>query len=188
MQQGGGKLFAQRDVGWLKKWLASHQDETGHFNPQPYQQLAGVLDKYGYFSKAREIRYEAQERRLAIASSWGYAWLWIKKWTIGYGYYPWRAAIGLFILALLAAVVVHCSKLKPELGYQKDHFASVNFCSGCLSSFWYGVDTTIPVVRLNYDNQPIALPAWASIFLNILRFWGFFLASMLAAALAGLVQ
>lgn len=54
---GGGGPMAQREVAWLKWWLRRHRP----FSPQPYKQLAQVLDKAGQPEKARDIRHAASE-------------------------------------------------------------------------------------------------------------------------------
>ena len=93
-------------------WLQKHQP----YSPQPYEQLASVMQKAGYKSVATAILYESQRRerrekasrwRLAWrrqTASWGswawlrhqtasgmqLVWLWAEQVVIGYGYYNFR--------------------------------------------------------------------------------------------------
>jgi hypothetical protein len=86
-----------RDAKTRLRWLGRQEP----FRPKPYRQLAKVLRETGDDSGARRVLFEMEcRRRQAEDRSW-YArlWGWLLKWTIGYGFYPWRALVGLVFLA-----------------------------------------------------------------------------------------
>jgi hypothetical protein len=63
------------------------------FHPQPYQQLADAFRKDGRDEEMREtLIVKEQERRRML---WWPDRLWssMMRWTIGYGYRPWRAVV-----------------------------------------------------------------------------------------------
>lgn len=79
-------------------WLARLKS----FTPQPYRQLANVLEDEDDHVGARRVLYEmagirSQENQDNFARSWNF----ILKYAIGYGYYPSRALLCLLGLAIL---------------------------------------------------------------------------------------
>jgi hypothetical protein len=108
---GKGKLFldgfvyghisgnSPRDAKTRIRWLERQEP----FTPKPYRQLAKVLRETGDDSGARKVLFEMEcRRRQAGGRSW-YArlWGWVLKWTIGYGFYPWRALGWLVLLTVV---------------------------------------------------------------------------------------
>jgi hypothetical protein len=91
-----------RETSWFKAWLASQED----YSPQPYKQLANILEKMGHKEKAKEILYTGKERERHEASVADWILLTGSKWTIGYSYYYGRiiywiagtTAVGMIIL------------------------------------------------------------------------------------------
>jgi hypothetical protein len=88
-----------RDAKTRFRWLERQE----HFTPKPYRQLAKVLRETGDDSGARKVLFEMERRRRQDEDRSWYSrlWGWVLRLTIGYGIYPWRALVG---LALLAAV------------------------------------------------------------------------------------
>jgi hypothetical protein len=88
-----------RDAKTRLRWL-ERQDP---FRPKPYRQLAKVLREAGDDGGARKVLFEMERRRRkAEGRSW-HARLWgsVLKWTIGYGFYPWRALGWLVLLTIV---------------------------------------------------------------------------------------
>jgi hypothetical protein len=88
-----------RDAKTRLRWLERQEP----FTPKPYRQLAKVLRETGDDSGARRVLFEMEcRRRQAGGRSW-YArlWGWGLKWTIGYGFYPWRALGWLVLLTVV---------------------------------------------------------------------------------------
>jgi len=88
-----------RDAKTRLRWL-ERQDP---FTPKPYRQLAKVLREAGDDSGARKVLFEMERRRRQVEDrSWhARLWGWALEWTIGYGFYPWRAIIGLALLTIV---------------------------------------------------------------------------------------
>ena len=109
---GKGKLFldgfvyehisgnSPRDAKTRLTWLG----RQGPFTPKPYRQLAKVLREAGDHTGARKVLFEMERRRREVEDRTWYTWLWgrVLKWTIGYGFYPWRALAWLVLLTALA--------------------------------------------------------------------------------------
>src|SRR4029434_6065297 len=68
----------------LTDWLSRQRQYT----PQPYEQLASVLQKTGYKSLATRILYESKTREQSQTRYWR-SWLMLElqRILIGYGYY-----------------------------------------------------------------------------------------------------
>ena len=88
-----------RDAKTRLRWL-ERQDP---FRPKPYRQLAKVLREAGDDRGARRVLFEMEcRRRQEEDRSWyERLWGWLLKWTIGYGFYPWRALGWLVLLTAL---------------------------------------------------------------------------------------
>ena len=90
--QEGDPPYA-RGSDWFIRWLEADRS----FSPQPYWQLARVLEDAGHENMAGDVRYEGRERErselgLTEARWWGLSALYA---TIGYGY-GWRFFRGLY--------------------------------------------------------------------------------------------
>jgi hypothetical protein len=78
--------MSERPANWFEGWLKRQK----HYTPQPFEQLALVLQSQGEAEKAKDIRCDSwadddrpgYARKIAMFLSWAF---------IGYGYQPWRA-------------------------------------------------------------------------------------------------
>ena len=77
------------------------------YSPQPYEQLAAVLERMGHDAAARRIRIERQRQRRRYGQLPRYhrGWSWLLDVTIRYGWEPWRAVIGGVAVAALGALI-----------------------------------------------------------------------------------
>jgi hypothetical protein len=83
---------APRDAVARLHWIALQSRSD---NPQPYQHLAAVMRKSGYYSDARKVLL-AKEREAARQE--GFWWYWLGS-IIGYGYEPTRAVwLGILVI------------------------------------------------------------------------------------------
>jgi len=111
-----------------KIWLAK-QPPADDFTPQPYRQLAKVLDEMGYESEAREVRIEMNDRLRRkkktvenenaedkhkktfsklyniIRTRKRQLWLRIAKLLFGYGYKPFRVLNWALLILIIGAVI-----------------------------------------------------------------------------------
>ncbi|WP_344868588.1 hypothetical protein [Amycolatopsis ultiminotia] len=92
-------------------WLRLLRGGTPFYAAQPYQQLAAAHRAAGHDDQARRVLL-AQRRdqvlRRAITSRAERAWVRFTGLTLGYGYQPWRALIGL-VAAIAVSVVLACA-------------------------------------------------------------------------------
>lgn len=105
-----------------REWLQLLRDGTPHYAAQPYQQLAAIHRAAGHDGDARRIliaQRRDQIRRNAITGRAERTWARLTGLTLGYGYQPWRALLGLsatVITAVLLALVLgaHGGLARPQ--------------------------------------------------------------------------
>jgi sRNA-binding regulator protein Hfq len=178
---------APKDAKSRIEWLNRQGDER--FWPGPYEQLAKVLEKMGHYEDAKKIRIE-KERKMTELGDFGWwtrFWRDVLRFTIGYGYRPWRALwfIGGFILfgfmvfrsGHKAGVIVHAG----EKTYNK------------FNALVYSIEKFVPVVNLSMAKYwiPDASKRWGAIircymWLHII--FGWILTTLLIVGLTGLVK
>jgi len=137
------------------KWLRGHP--SGHFLPQPYEQLAAVLRKMGLDEDARDVMI-AKNQEHARYVQWRPEWLWYGFFghLIGYGYSPWTAfGISLIVIVFgwwLFQRGYRRGLVTPtgdaEYAIQKDgaHVFSHDYPK--FNSFVYSLETFVPLVKL----------------------------------------
>jgi hypothetical protein len=91
----------------VKAWTEELRNETRAYAAQPYQQLAAACRAAGQDRQAREVliaqrKHETKRGGLGPVVK---AWAHITDWTIGYGWKPWKALIGLTIVVVVAVVI-----------------------------------------------------------------------------------
>ncbi|HBT40908.1 MAG TPA: hypothetical protein DIW51_01980 [Rhodospirillaceae bacterium] len=88
-------------LGWIER------QPPGEFTPQPYEQAIKVYREAGHLADAREMGIAKEDAyRKQGGLGWGHrAWLWFAKWTIAYGYKPWRALAWIFFAVMLAWMI-----------------------------------------------------------------------------------
>jgi uncharacterized protein YjbI with pentapeptide repeats len=162
--------MAVRRAEWWADWLARQKE----FSPQPYEQLAFVLQKLGQKDKAKDILYEAKDRERYKAQPLGKTWLTMQKWFIGYGYriyYAWAWVLGFVV----AGVVV--LQLSGEGRRNNMPFGIA-----------YSIDMLLPVIHLRDAHYKIDLDGWARYWFFFHKTMGYVLASFLIAGLSGLTK
>ncbi len=99
-----------RDPERLIGWLDYATDGPHAFPLGTWLAFATHLEQVGHEATARRVRFEATERYLkqdrALLRR---VWRSIKRYTIGHGYYPARALVGLGIVWLVALVTLRFS-------------------------------------------------------------------------------
>ena len=77
------------DLDWVEAMTKSTK-----FSPQPYEQLMSVYRRMGHTNWARNIGFELEKKRSKEFKGWQWLtwrpWYGILRWTIGYGYKPFR--------------------------------------------------------------------------------------------------
>ncbi|MDO8546329.1 MAG: hypothetical protein Q7R68_03120 [Nitrospirales bacterium] len=166
----GTASMADRDVSWLKTWLAKQPT----YSPQPYEQLARVLFEAGHEVTAKEILYIGRERERSKAKGGNWLWLNLLKAFIGYGHRI--RYTGAWVLFFIAA------------GMLVLRFSNQGPAHGMPYGFFYSVDMLLPIIKLREIHYHVDLDGWARYYFYIHKAMGFILASFLIAGLAGLTK
>jgi hypothetical protein len=159
----------ERPVEWFEAWLGK-QDR---YAAQPYERLASCLKNHGKSEMATAIRYAGSEReRKESSGRLRKIWLTIFKYSVGYGYRPWRALGWAAAFVLLGAAVLHISGegLRNNMPY----------------GFAYSFDMLLPIVKLREWHYKVDLEGWARYYFYGHKIMGYLLASFLIAGLSGL--
>lgn len=162
------------------RWLVLLRFGTPAFRPQPYQQLVAAARAAGYDDDARRAQIAQRDDQverddLTPASR---AWARFTKVTLGYGYQPGRALLGVAAVLFLAVVIVFFTPgaLARTPG--------ATACTGA-ETFQIAVDMSVPFVSTSAgtachitDTPGGQFVAWASVFLT---FAGWALTALFAA-------
>jgi hypothetical protein len=147
---------------------------TDRYTPQPYEQLASVVQSQGDMTLATKIRYAGRERERSEATGRTWAWLTVLKWTIGYGYHPELSILWALVLVAVGAIVLRVSGEGPR--------------NGMPYGLAYSFDILLPIIRLRDKHYKIDLKNWARYYFYVHRIMGFLLASFLVAGVSGLTK
>ncbi len=176
LQAGGKEMPHQRGSEWYVDWLALDQS----YSPQPYKQLADVLETSGHEFMANDILFAGRNRELK--ESWPHnklKWLGLSALgaTIGYGY-GWRYFLSvLWIVAFTAigCLVLRCEPNRPNKTERL--------------GFWYSLDMLLPVIRLREEHYKVDLSnTYVRRYFYIHKLIGYILVFFVIAGLAGLTQ
>ncbi|WP_330276638.1 hypothetical protein OG205_13885 [Lentzea sp. NBC_00516] len=89
-------------------WLELLREGTPSYAAQPYQQLAAAHRAAGHDSHARRVLMAQRQDQIGRRALTGRAertWVRFTGLTLGYGYQPWRALIGLLVVVVAAVVL-----------------------------------------------------------------------------------
>ena len=214
----GGDTTVRGRCKWLNR-MPPTQDGKPAFWPQPYEQLVKVLRTAGHEHDARRIAMAKQDayrthlRARAMCKVDGHyipgeqhvllrLWLLFAKFTVGYGYMPWRALYGIAAVIVLGACVfgyadnAHYMHVAKERVYMDADFKNSQTLPAQYPRFnalVFSIDTMIPFVDLHQENY--WLPKSDGFWGGLLRlyFWlhivsGWILATLAAAGLAGVIK
>jgi hypothetical protein len=132
------------------QWLEILQDRTSGYYPQPYRQLAEASRAAGHDAETRKILMAQRTHELRIRRpgmtrterSWGK----FTGVTLGYGYQPWRALVGLPGVVILAVILSVSYGGQGGLAHTRASGSPGTACSA-LEGVGVGLDFSIPVVR-----------------------------------------
>jgi hypothetical protein len=160
------------------RWLAV---DPGGYVPQLYEQLASAYRRAGRDEDARKVAIAKQRHRRQTLNSAGKAWSSLLRWTVGYGYQTWKAAIWLLALVGLGWWVfdlAHPAHLAPaQPPGQRPWF----------NAGLYALDLLVPFADLGYQSAwiPSGWASWCYVAWNLA---GWVLVSAVVAALSGLIK
>ncbi|ADD41801.1 hypothetical protein [Stackebrandtia nassauensis] len=178
-----GRGYVHNRTDWLKRMVPQ-------YTPQPYTQLISVYRSLGNNAAARVVVIEQEATHRRSHWNWAYrtvsrAWGGILRWTIGYGYAPWRVVpwmTGLF-LAAWAVFSVKGAFSSAEVFSQSRKGGNHEEFHAAL----HALDTVLPVIALENDKQWIANGAFAWWEAGFASF-GWFLSLLAAAGVAGVFK
>jgi len=133
-------VCAPQRLDWLRR------DPKG-YQPQPYEQLAAAYQREGDHTAARRVLIAKQTHRRSRQSNrrqqWpSIAWSALLRWTIGYGYQPWRVAWPTSVLFLAGYFLFDADQRHGLITAHADASTSQ------FSATRYTADLLLPVVNL----------------------------------------
>jgi hypothetical protein len=144
------------------------------YAPQPYEQLASVLQANGLIDDATAIRYAGKERERCAASGLRWVGLSLLNYSIGFGYhleFAFYWAVG-FVLLGWAVLYATGQRTKYEIKL----------------GLAYSLDMLLPVVQLRKKHYDIDLDPCPRRYFYAHRIIGIVLASFIAAGISGLTK
>jgi hypothetical protein len=171
---GGRRASAieNRDACEFVDWLG----KQGAYSPQPYAQLAGVLQRSGQPEKARWVLFEGKYRERSEASWLRWLGLSIEMLLTGFGLYPWIAG-GWAILLIAAGTVLLRHDSCPHL----EHFTLSD-------RIIYSIDMLLPVIELKKGNYEFDLYSWPKYYFYIHKVMGYVLVGFIIASIGGVAS
>lgn len=163
------------------KWL-NLQDNT-KFTPQPYEQLAKVLNEMGHEHDAHEILIAKQKdraQRYCIAHPRRIVH-YLSGWTIGYGYRSWQA-----LLWLVGFFVIGFFVFSPDWTDVK-YITLQGGDIPKLNPFLYSFDCLVPIVDINQAQYRIP-EGWQYIYRCFHIIVGWVFTTLYVVGLTGLVR
>jgi uncharacterized protein YjbI with pentapeptide repeats len=196
--------IATRGSEWFVDWLGRDQP----YSPQPYEQLAKVLQEMGHAEEANEVLFAGRERARIRAWQDGHYLNWLGLWllrvTIGYGYDYSRTLYCVLGFVVAGSVACIWSRYGPPYRWLAWHSAwtagrrirELRQLPRRLARKWrfvlltlvYSLDHLLPIIDLSkhYDDIPLRVGARYYFCFHIIA--GYVLASFLIAGLAGLTK
>ena len=175
------------------EWLQLLRYRTPSFAAQPYQQLAAAYRAAGQDGDVRKVLMEQRRHQVrsgTLANPAARAWAKLTGLTLGYGYQPWRALIGLFAVVVLG-VLLAVGSPDGALTHPKNSLSPGDACS-TVERIGVGLDIALPVIttsardRCDITATPsgnrVVVAGWA---LQVLA-WGF--ATLFIAGFTGAVR
>jgi hypothetical protein len=144
------------DAGSRLNWLRLQPIADNHFSPQPYRQLAKVLDEQGHEEAALEVLIGLEDDRRKYGGLTPIQRLkaWILKRTIAYGYRPLRALWYIVIFVILGIFffgsAYNSGQLVPsdKEAYDKFKAGEVMGSYEGFCALVYSFDTFVPIIDL----------------------------------------
>jgi len=96
------------------EWVGS-MSKGDKFYPQPYEQLMQVYRATGHTNWARDVGFALEEKRQEAMKSWLWkGWYRILRYTIGYGYKPFRSLYWFIFLIVAGLALFSGSTFCPD--------------------------------------------------------------------------
>ncbi|UBU17279.1 hypothetical protein [Nonomuraea gerenzanensis] len=163
---------ARQRLAWLRRGCDV-------YTPHPYEQLASAYRASGLDREAGQVQREKLRQAAAgrgLAQRW---WGRVQDLVLGYGYQPWRAAIGVAVLLTLGTLYFSTLRCRGSAGacpVKPDEHPAWD-------PFLYALDLLVPLVSLGHDTAWDPAGAAKAVALG-LTVAGWVLATTIATAVA----
>ena len=145
------------------------------YAPQPYQQLANVLQANGRITDATAIRYASKEQEQKTTPVGLYkAWLVLLNYSIGFGYHLEFAFYWAIGFVLLGWLVLYSTGQRTKYGITL--------------GLAYSFDMLLPLVHLRRKHYDIDLDPWPRRYFFAHKIIGVILGSFIVAGISGLTK
>ncbi len=137
----------------VDEWLRLLREGTPAYAAQPYQQLAAAHRAAGHDRQVRKILIEQRRHQIrsgALTGQAARAWARLTGLSLGYGYQPWRALIGL--LAVLIVAVALCVSIDGALAHTKNSSTPGAPCA-TVEQIGVGLDLGVPLIKSGTRTQ-----------------------------------
>jgi hypothetical protein len=187
-------------------WLKLQQP----FTPQPYRQLAKVMNDAGFDRGESRVLFEMEDQIWKEERTWAARlFRWPLQLVVGYGYYPMRALLGLAILVLVGwgiyAGARAAGTMVPKDSQAYEYFRKNGRPPGSyeqLGPLVFSLENSLPLVKLGQTDywRPDPAPersgtgGWSTSprflfgFLRLQTLLGWILATLFIAGVTGIVQ
>jgi hypothetical protein len=137
----------------VDEWVALLRQDTPAYAAQPYQQLATAHRTAGNDREWRKILMAQRRHQIQAKALTGWSariWAKLTGVTLGYGYQPWRALIGL--LVVLAAAGSLCVAADKSLAHTRN---SPTPGAGCtvVERMGVGIELGLPLIKTGARTQ-----------------------------------
>ena len=176
----GSESMGHKEAKWLISWIEAQRvhgsggdlQRNTQYDPQPYTQLARVLDAAGATDKARAIRFAKFEHKRDYDKTMTdirHFLFTIERYLFGYGLYPFWVIywfVGLVALGWLLAQFSEQASVRRWMG------------------LWYSLENALPLIGTN-ERFKCAQHGrtWLMHFFHVQKACGFVLATVLVGAL-----
>ncbi len=166
------------------RWLKRQGYDKDKFVPQPYVQLAKVLQEMGHEADARRILIAKQEdpARLAMMTWYQRLWHHVLGATIVYGYRPWQAAAWIFCFVALGALLFGSGSDPAQ--FEK----TITGEPPAFNNIVYSLDSFVPLVDLHQAKYRLPKGGGLRVYLWLHIGFGWLLTTLLVVGLTGLVR
>ena len=139
-----------------RDWLRLLREGTPDYAAQPYQQLAAALRAAGHDGDARRIlmaQRRDQVHRRALTGRAERTWTRLTGLTLGYGYQPWRALLGL--LTVIAIATFATVILGDRGGLAEVQTQPTTLSANCtlIERIGVGLDLGIPLITTDINTH-----------------------------------
>jgi hypothetical protein len=131
-------------------WLRLLREATPSYAAQPYQQVAAAHRAAGHDGEARKVlmaQRQAQIDRRALTGRTERAWARLTGVTLGYGYQPWRALLGLVAVAMTAVILALTLGAHGGVARTDPESPAATRCSA-VERVGVGLDLSVPLSKI----------------------------------------